>query len=277
MKIYLDESGTPGDINKNIPFIFGGFYTFKDEEEINSDWEKFLSNNQIPFDKKSTYFPKSIWLPFAEFLLNDYYPIITYSYFTEEDKELIKQKCKEYNGIKQFRGKDTPEKITSADFVWNLFSAFSVMYAIIGYILRYRNPITQIYIQIDRFDTKKELRNFTEYSINNFISPEKLISYIRSDVNLLETEIFDKLFARCIQFNHSIKFNWNIKGVKELPGAICTLQRRCFENIYEATQAWDVLEIKFKKNNVLYKGFLENLTDQFRDLLKYLNWHNFLN
>ncbi|NQV17865.1 MAG: hypothetical protein HQ534_04905 [Armatimonadetes bacterium] len=157
MRIYLDESGTPGDINKNIPFIFGGFFTFKKEDKTNSDWEKFLRDNEIPFNKKSKRYPNTVWLPFAEFLLNGYFPITIYSYSTEGEKALIKQKCKEYNE-KQLRGKDTPEKITSADFIWNFFSGYSAMKAITGYILRYRKPITQITIQIDRFRTDKKLK-----------------------------------------------------------------------------------------------------------------------
>ena len=134
MKIYLDESGTPGDVNLNIPFIFGGFYTFKSKDKIVSDWVEFLRSNHIKGNKKSTRFPISIWVPFAKFLLNGFYPIITYSYFTEEDKDLIKQKCKEYNEIKLFRADDTPDIINSPDLIWNLFSAISINNAILLYI-----------------------------------------------------------------------------------------------------------------------------------------------
>ena len=66
-----------------------------------------------------------------------------------------------------------------------------------------------------------------------------------------------------------------MKGVKELPGAICTLRRRWFEKISEATMACDVLEIMFKKNNEPYKGFLEKLTD-LRNWIENINWRNSL-
>ena len=34
MNIYLDESGTAGDINEWTPFIFGGFTTDKNENTL---------------------------------------------------------------------------------------------------------------------------------------------------------------------------------------------------------------------------------------------------
>ncbi len=269
LKIFLDESGTPGDVNKNIPFIFGGFYTFKNEKEINSDWEIFLSNNQIPYNKKSTYFPKTIWLPFAEFLLNGYYPIITYSYFSEEDKDLIKQKCEEYNEIKHFRADDTPDTINSPDLIWNLFSAISINNAILLYIYRYRKPITQISIQIDRFHTKDELKNFTEYAVKNFISPERIKKDITDSnkTNSLQTVAYINLLTKCLLFKDSIQFCWNIKKVKEFPGAVCSLYRRNFENINEANEATNILKSK---------SIFIDATEFFRNRLKTLNWYAFL-
>jgi len=268
VKIFLDESGTPGDVNLNIPFIFGGFYTFKSNDKIISDWKVFLSKNQIISNKKSTRFPISIWIPFANFLLNGFYPIITYSYFTEEDKKLIKQKCNEYNESKQFRANDTPDIINAPDLIWNLFSAISINNAILLYIYRYRKPITQISIQIDRFHTKDELKNFTEYAVKNFISPERIKKDITdpNKPNSYQTAEYINLLEKCLQYKDSIQFSWNIKKVKEFPGAVCSLYRRNFENINEANEASNILKSR---------SIVIDATAVFRIILKTLNWYTF--
>jgi len=269
MKIFLDESGTPSDVNLNIPFIFGGFYTFKNEEEINSCWFKFLSDNQIISSKQSHRFPKVTWIPFAKYLLSGFYPLITYSYFTEEDKNLIKQKCNEYNETKQFRANDTPDIINAPDLIWNLFSAISINNAILLYIYRYRKPISQISIQIDRFETKDELKNFTEYAVKNFISSERIKKDITNSkkTNSYQTDEYIKLLEKCLQYKNSIKFCWNIKKVKEFPGAVCSLYRRKFENINEANEATNILKSR---------SIVIDATVAFRIVLKTLNWYSLL-
>ena len=269
MKIYLDESGTPGDQNLKIPFIFGGFYTFKVENDIIRDWEDFIKKNPTIYKQKSTYYTETIWLPFAKFLSNDYYPVIAFSYCTEDDKSLIKQKCKEYNEIKHLRANDTPEKITSPDLIWSMLSSITVFMTIVTHIIRNKTHINQLSIQMDRFNTKKELKQFTEFSIKNFLTPEKLIQYIVEGGNLNSHELnsLNSLFNKCIQFNDCITFHWNIKKVKEFPGAICSLHRRYLEDIDEAKKAKQLLKSK---------EITIDATELIRNKLKTLNWDDLL-
>ena len=274
MKIYLDESGTPGNKNLKIPFIFGGFYTFKKEEELNLNWDKFLRDNQISFNTKSKRYPNSIWLPFSEFLTNGYFPITIYSYLNGEDSDLIKQKLTEYEKLKPQRGNNTPIKSNPAELMWNLLIGWLVSLSIIGYIYKYETPITQIKINVDQTNSNPIFKEYTEIAIRNQLSFNKIMEdviSINSNAKTINT------FKHCIQYNE-LKFNWKMRGIiEEFPGAICTLRRKCFKNIPEAKEAWLNLSKNYSNNDKALLGLSINATEHFSNLIKSIDWNVLLN
>lgn len=272
MKVYLDELGIAGQIAETTPFIFGGLFTFKKEDEIEADWVNFLRENNITLTKKSKRFPDEIWIPFSDFLINGYFPITLYSFLTPKDNLLIKTKCKEYTELKSVRNKSTPEKANPADLMWNMTIMWLIGLSITKFIISGNNiPINEISIYVDRTSTNPQFKYYSELAIKKRLEYASIENTLKTSNVPLEIMLN---FNNCCNYSKSdINIDWKMKGpIKELPGAVCTLLKKKLENLPEAKEAWKKLENHFIRKNSKLSSLSMDASQKFSEMLEHIDW-----
>lgn len=266
LNIFLDESGTPGDDEPGVPFVFGGFSTFQNIGNLRDEWVAFASQRSLT-GRKSRRWESRYFLDLAEFMCNQQLlPVSGFVILEEEDIALLRRRVEEYMANPRLRGPDTPERMTPANYVWPLLAACTCALAIAGQILDLDRRVGEFHLHIDQFKIDERVQ---------FVAHDTMVQILSSDlVSLLtakerDPSVREKLRALAVGVRGPY-VNWDMKGpLKEAADAVCTMQRRILEGCTEACQARDVLRYCFRPPDTPEWSFGYNLTAQLMgDLLR---------